>query len=96
MYKGFVYIITNANRTVLYTGVTSDLYHRIRQHRVHEFAGFSARYGLTELIYYEEHPSIESAIVREKQIKSWSRQRKIDLIEELNPAWCNLLDDEDL
>lgn len=91
MNKGYIYIITNINHTVLYTGVTSDLTRRIRQHRMHQFGGFSARYSLTELVYFEEHPNMESAIVREKQIKQHGRQYKIGLINDYNPCWLNLL-----
>ena len=95
MKKGYVYILTNPEHTVLYTGVTSDPILRIRQHRLHTFAGFSARYNLSELIYYEEHPHIEAAILREKQIKSWSRERKVRLITEHNPTWRDLLPEEE-
>ena len=94
MDRGYIYIITNINHTVLYTGVTSDLTRRIREHRMHRFGGFSARYSLTDLVYFEEHPNIESAIAREKQIKGRSRQYKIDLIESINPGWLNLLVEE--
>ena len=93
MKKGYVYILTNPNRSVLYTGVTSDLARRIRAHRTHRYGGFSARYNLTELIYWEEHPDIEAAIVREKQIKNWSRSRKIEQIATQNPTWRNLFDE---
>ena len=94
--RAYIYIITNVNHTVLYTGVTSDLVARIRQHRTHQFGGFSARYALSELIYYEVHPGIEAAIAREKQIKSWRRERKLQLIATQNPTWRNLFTEEDL
>ena len=92
----YVYIITNKNHTVLYTGVTSDLLDRIRKHRSKWFDGFSSRYQLTELVYYEELPNITAAIAREKQIKNWSRQHKLDLIEKHNPCWRNLLVEDDI
>ena len=94
MKRGYIYIITNKNHTVLYTGVTSDLTLRIRQHRTHQFEGFSSRYELTELVYFEEHPDIEAAIAREKQIKDRNRQYKLELINKFNPSWQNLLVEE--
>lgn len=78
-------MLGNKNKSVLYTGVTSDI-----KHRNHSFGGFSTRYNLTELFFVEYHPTMESAIDREKQIKSWCRDKKIDLISSQNPAWRNL------
>ncbi len=91
MDKSFVYILTNKDNNVLYTGVTTDLTQRINQHRNKAFGGFSARYNLTKLVYFEEWPNITSAIQREKTIKRMPRNRKIMLIEKLNPFWKDLI-----
>jgi putative endonuclease len=88
---GYVYIMTNNNNSVLYTGVTSELKQRVNQHKlkIHQNS-FSARYNLCKLVYYESLESIGDAIKREKQIKSGSRNRKIDLINGMNPEWNDL------
>ena len=91
--NGYVYLLTNGYNSVIYTGVTSDLKRRIFQHQQKEVEGFSKRYNLTKLIYYEIADSIESAIVREKQIKGLLRKKKIALIESMNPSWRNLYRD---
>ncbi len=91
MSKSFVYIITNNNSSVFYTGVTSNLRQRIQQHRDKTFGGFSAKYNLTRLVYFEELPNIMSAILREKHIKMMSRERKIKLINRINPTWEDLI-----
>ena len=91
MEKSFVYILTNKDNNVLYTGVTSDLEQRINQHRNNTFGGFSTRYNLNKLVYFEEWPNIMSAIQREKTIKRLTRNRKIMLIEKLNPYWKELM-----
>ena len=86
-----VYILTNARRTVLYTGVTSNLVARVAQHRLKtDRKAFTARYNLDMLVYYETTPSIVAAIAREKQIKAGSRARKVALIEAMNPGWNDL------
>ena len=88
---GCVYILTNKNKTVLYTGVSSDLYSRVFQHKKHHFLkSFSARYNCELLVYYKFYPSIEEAIQEEKRIKGGSRQAKIALINTINPAWKDL------
>jgi putative endonuclease len=74
----------------LYTGVTSDLVKRIWEHRNEQADGFTKKYKIHFLVWYEQHENMESAIVREKQIKKWNRQWKIRLINELNPAWRDL------
>ena len=87
----FIYILTNKNHTVLYTGVSSNLPKRLEQHRTGFYAkSFTHRYNVTELVYYEKFSSIVAAIAREKQIKAGSRQKKIDLINSLNPEWKDL------
>ena len=82
-----VYILTNAHRTVLYTGVTNDLRRRLAEHREGRGGAFTRRYNAHVLVYAEPFPHVNDAIAREKQIKSWSRRRKVDLIEAHNPAW---------
>jgi len=89
--KGYTYILTNKNHTVLYTGVTSNLQKRLQEHKTgkHE-SSFTHRYNVTELVYFEEFNLIVDAIAREKQIKAGSRQKKLDLINNLNPEWIDL------
>ncbi len=86
----YVYIITNSKHGTLYIGVTNDLKRRIYEHKNKLIDGFSKRYSLDILVYYEETSSIESAIIREKQLKKWKRGWKIELIEEKNPTWEDL------
>ena len=86
-----VYILTNARRQVLYTGVTSNLPSRLAEHRAKaDPRSFTARYNADILVYYETTPSILSAIAREKQIKAGSRANKVALIEAMNPEWKDL------
>ena len=87
---GWVYIITNKRYGVLYTGVTANLSARIFQHREGRGSQFARRYNLKILVYYEWCTTIEDAIVREKQIKSWQRMWKVELIEKMNPGWDDL------
>lgn len=88
---GAVYIMTNKNKTTLYIGVTSDLYNRVLQHKEHHFPkSFTAKYNLTDCIYYESFFSIEEAIMREKILKKWRREKKEQLINTLNPEWKDL------
>lgn len=91
MRKSFVYILTNKDNNVLYTGVTSNLEERVRQHREKHFEGFTAKYNLTKVVYFEELPTIADAIYREKQIKRLPRRRKVLLIERVNPLWHELM-----
>jgi putative endonuclease len=91
--QSFVYIVTNKYNKVLYTGVTSDLKKRIWEHREKLVDGFTKRYNVTKLVYYEVFADIRDAIAREKQIKAGSRQKKIDLIVGMNPDWRDLYDD---
>ncbi len=89
-----IYILTNWSNRVLYVGVTANLAAR---HWIHTQGlnpgSFTARYRTTKLVYYEAHPSMEAAIIREKQLKSGSRSAKIGLIERVNPAWRDLAGD---
>ena len=89
----YVYILTNKYNTVLYTGVTNDLHRRVLEHRSGEGSKFTRRYNITKLVYFETTDDIQSAIAREKQIKAGSRQKKIDLIDSLNPEWKDLFDE---
>ena len=87
----FVYIMTNRPRShVLYTGVTGNLPHRVFQHKNKLVAGFTSRYNLTRLVYYEEFVYPDAAINREKEIKGWRRSKKIRLIESMNLQWHDL------
>lgn len=88
-----VYIMTDKGHRVLYTGVTSNLFKRVAEHKDKVVSGFTSVYNVTKLVYYEEHNTIEEAIAREKQIKGGSRQKKLDLIESRNPEWKDLYDD---
>jgi putative endonuclease len=93
-YFGAVYINTNKHHTVFYTGVSSDLISRIRDHKRKRYSkSFSARYNVDKLVYYELFFSIVEAIEREKRIKGWSRAKKIKLINEFNPEWKDLYED---
>ncbi len=87
---GYVYILTNHSDKVLYTGVTSNLVKRVYEHKEKMVEGFTKKYNIDKLVYYEEFDDIESAIEREKQIKAGSRKKKIDLIESMNPAYQDL------
>ena len=86
----FVYIMSNKSRSTVYIGVTNDLERRVNEHRSHELKGFTDRYNLTSLVYFEEFQQVTDAISREKQLKGWRRARKNDLIESLNPNWRDL------
>ena len=88
--KGYIYIITNKNNTTLYTGVTSNLNKRIYEHKNHLIEGFSKKYNLEKLVYYEIFEDIREAINREKQIKAGSRKKKEKLIKSINPEWKDL------
>ncbi|THV25441.1 GIY-YIG nuclease family protein [Peteryoungia ipomoeae] len=87
---GFVYIVTNHKRGTLYIGVTSDLSQRIYEHREGQTPGFASKYGCRQLVWYEDHDRIGTAIQREKSLKRWYRQWKIELIEGFNPDWRDL------
>lgn len=86
----FVYIMTNRASTVLYTGVTNDLKRRVYEHREKLAQGFTSRYKVTKLVYYEVFDDPSAAIQREKQIKAGSRNKKMDLIDSMNPTWRDL------
>ncbi len=92
MKQYYVYIMTNISKT-LYTGVTSDLKQRVYQHKCKIADGFTRKYKISKLVYFEMTESINSAITREKQIKGWLRKKKTALIESFNPAWKDLSED---
>jgi putative endonuclease len=88
-----VYIMANKNNAVLYTGVTSNLFKRVSEHKSKLVAGFTSNYNVTKLVCYEEYETMPEAIAREKQIKGGSRQKKIDLITSKNPKWKDLYEE---
>lgn len=96
----YIYILTNKNNNVLYTGVTNNLLNRIKQHKDKTGKGFSSRYNVNKLVYFEEFDDAYSAISREKQIKAGSRQKKLDLLNAMNPDWLDfynlIISEEDL
>jgi putative endonuclease len=85
-----VYILASAPNGTLYIGVTSDLVQRLWQHRTGSFPGFTDRYAVHHLVYYELHGDMEHAITREKRLKHWERKWKLRLVNEFNPAWRDL------
>lgn len=88
----YVYITTNSSNAVLYTGVTNDLKRRIYEHKEKKIEGFTKKYNVTKLVYYEIGNDVNGAISREKQIKGGSRNKKIQLINDFNPEWKDLYD----
>jgi len=88
-----VYLLASNRNGTLYVGVTSDLIKRIWEHREHAVEGFTQRYGVVRLVWYELHPTMESAIQREKRIKKWNRAWKVQLIDEMNASWRDLWPD---
>lgn len=91
--KYYVYILSNWNNNVLYVGVTNDLARRVYEHKNHLVEGFTSKYNVTKLVYYEVTDDIKAAIAREKQLKNWNRTKKEKLIETLNKEWVELLPD---
>lgn len=88
--QSYVYILASKRNGTLYIGVTSDLIKRIWEHKSDLVQGFTKQYQVHDLVWYETSENMESAIVREKQLKEWKRQWKIELIEKLNPYWNDL------
>ncbi len=89
----YIYLLTNKHGNVLYTGVTNDLIRRIYEHKNKLQKGFTQKYNVDRLVYYEMYSDITDAIAREKQIKGWSRKKKNELVEQLNPKWKDLYED---
>ena len=90
MYNYYVYILTNWNNKVMYVGVTNDLQRRISEHKSKSIEGFTQKYNVNKLVYYEYTNDINSAIAREKEIKGWKRYKKDELVVSVNPHWKDL------
>ena len=88
----FVYLMASGKNGTLYVGVTNDLIRRVYEHRNGLVAGFTSRYGVYQLVWFESTPSVDAAIHKEKQIKNWNRAWKVAMIEESNPSWMDLYD----
>lgn len=86
----YTYILASKKNGTLYIGVTNDLIRRVREHKGYLIPGFTSKYKVGKLIYFEEFPDAYQAISREKQLKGWRRSKKIDLITKLNPSWLDL------
>ncbi len=89
----YVYMITNNSNRVLYTGITNNLSRRVYEHKQKLVNGFTSKYNLKKLVYFEETNDVKTAIEREKQIKGWLRKKKNALVETMNPNWEDLSDD---
>jgi len=89
----YVYIMTNKHNTVLYTGVTNDLARRVSEHRQKLLPGFTSRYNVTKLVYYEAFEDVNAAVAREKQIKGGSRKKKCELVNKVNSEWRDLYEE---
>ena len=87
------YILASQRNGALYIGHTDDLYRRMIEHRAHHFSGFTAKYGVTKLVWFEEHDTRAGAFTRERQMKKWRRVWKLELIERVNPEWRDLFDE---
>lgn len=92
MQSSFVYLLASRRNGTLYCGVTGNLAYRIWQHRTGQLSGFAFKYGVNQLVWFEEHGDIRNAIHRETQIKRWRREWKLKLIEDFNPDWRDLYD----
>ncbi|MGB3809801.1 MAG: GIY-YIG nuclease family protein [Parvibaculum sp.] len=93
MKQFYVYMLASGRNGTIYIGVTNDILRRVHEHKTHAVDGFSKRYGVVNLVWFEVHPSITNAIQREKNLKHWSRAWKMALIEGANPTWRDLYDD---
>jgi putative endonuclease len=91
----YVYILASRRNGTLYTGSTDDLRVRVEQHKAKKFSGFTAKYDVNQLVWFESHPSRDQAFRRERQIKEWRRLWKLQLIEARNPNWLDMFDDLD-
>ena len=94
MKQYYVYILASKKHGTLYTGLTNDLRKRVLEHKNNIIEGFTKKYSVHKLVYYEKHNDINRAVKREKNIKAWKRQWKIELIEKYNQSWKDLLDDQ--
>ena len=86
----YVYILANGTNRVLYIGITGDLHRRLVEHKSEQIAGFTQKYHVHKLVYFEKYENSQTAILREKQLKHWTRAKKNALIETLNPTWKEL------
>jgi len=93
MERYFVYILTNKYNKVLYVGVTNNLIRRVYEHKNKLISGFTSKYNVNKLVYYESFPSVFDAIKREKEIKGWKREKKVALINSFNPEWKDLYEE---
>jgi putative endonuclease len=93
MKQYYIYILTNQYHTVFYVGVTNNLIRRVYEHKNKLVKGFTAKYNINKLVYYEVFSDVRDAIYREKQIKSWSGKKKIEMIEKFNPEWKDLYEE---
>ncbi len=91
-HRYFVYILTNRHHSALYVGVTNDLVRRVHEHRTKTASAFTTRYNIDQLVFFEETSDVQAAIAREKQIKAGSREKKIALVNAINPDWRDLFD----
>ncbi|HUD50586.1 GIY-YIG nuclease family protein [Parvibaculum sp.] len=89
----YVYILANGRNGTLYIGVTNDIVRRIAEHKSGQAKGFTKRYDVTQLVWFDETPDVNAAIQREKTMKRWPRAYKLNVIEEMNPQWRDLYDD---
>jgi putative endonuclease len=94
MHDYYIYSMSNHSR-ILYTGFTSDIILRVQKHKQKLYDGFTKKYNITQLVYYEITPDVRVAIEREKQIKDWRRGKRVELIRRMNPTWRDLSDDFD-
>jgi putative endonuclease len=85
-----VYILASGQNGTIYIGHTDDLYRRMEEHRAHHFRGFTAKYDITKLVWFEDHEDRETAFLRERQMKKWRRLWKLELIKKVNPEWRDL------
>jgi len=92
-YNYYIYILTNRNNKVMYVGMTKDLKRRIYEHKNKLCAGFTKKYNVDKLVYFEHTSDVESAISREKEIKKWRREKKDMVVKSMNPEWRDLADD---
>ena len=93
MKEYYIYILTNQYNTVFYVGVTNNLTRRVYEHKNKLVKGFTSKYNLNKLVYYEVFSDVRDAIYREKQIKSWNRKKKIEMIKKFNPEWKDLYEE---
>jgi len=89
----FVYILTNWNNRVMYVGMTNDLMRRLHEHKTHAVKGFTEKYNVSKLVYFEETADVHAAIAREKEIKKWRREKKNALVVRTNPEWRDIGND---